>query len=248
MTKLSKSILTATSLIVLALIATGLATSPAVSIQSHESRTKDGNPVFNQIRWIRDGDGDIWMMNQSHDGPNAPLDKWDRLAIIVDKKSTPRTALFLQLPPGKLEWQDSLLLQKRPFRVSCFLCHSNGPRAIRPDPLGALAITPIEKIKLLAWNLRIKTYGRIKENPEQLAVDGNLLTPFRHRAPLDNETLKIKTCAKCHNENAWWSRGELTRQNSLAIQFMTRNELMPPPGFSLSDEEKGQLQDFLNGF
>lgn len=219
-----------------------------LTLQSLESKTIEGKPVFNQIRWIQEKDRDIWMMNQSHHGPHAPSEKWDRLAIVIDKTSNPKTATYLQLPAGTLEWKDELPQQKLPFRVSCFMCHTNGPRALRPDPSGQLQLSPFQKIKLIAWNLRIKTYGRIQENPDHKLTDRTLKIPFRQRHAFDNEPLKIKVCQKCHNEKFWWARGSLTRQNSMTIGFIVENGLMPPPGFVLSAQEEKKLKDFLQGF
>ncbi|MCB9027127.1 MAG: hypothetical protein H6625_12460 [Bdellovibrionaceae bacterium] len=43
----------------------------AIFIESEESKTISGNPVFNKIKWISKKDKDIWMMNQSHHGAFA---------------------------------------------------------------------------------------------------------------------------------------------------------------------------------
>jgi hypothetical protein len=103
-----------------------------ILIESEESKTKELTSVFNQIKWTTTPKRDIWMMNQSHYGTHASNARWERLAIVVDKTKSPPTARFYQLDPGPLVWSDDLPNHRSPFRVSCFNCHSNGPRAIRP--------------------------------------------------------------------------------------------------------------------
>jgi hypothetical protein len=217
-----------------------------ILIQSLESKTVDGHPVFNKITYIKKGQKDIWMMNQSHHGQMANEKKWDRLAIIVDKES--RSTRFLQLPAGKLEWDDHLIQKEMNFKVSCFMCHANGPRAIRPNNL-AFKLSLLTKTKIFLWNLRIKSYGPLKESSLHTLADKKLTIPFRFHAPLDNEKLNIKSCTRCHNgDNMWPYRNKLTRQNVIAIEFMLENKIMPPPGFHISEGDKKELKQFLRGF
>jgi hypothetical protein len=218
----------------------------AMTIQSLESKNIHGDPVYNQIKFFPGFTKDVWMMNQSHHGLHVNSDKWDRLAIIVDKSGAKKTAQFLQLPPGELNWSEDLPTKAIPYRVSCFICHSNGPRAIRPD-FEALSLDWSAKLKVIAWNLRIKTYRRIIENPKQLDIYKIAKVPFRHPSKIDNEKLEVASCTKCHQESGIINRGYLTRQNSIAIYFMTKNNLMPPPGFSITNEDKVKIQNFLLG-
>lgn len=218
-----------------------------VFIQSLESKTLDNSPVYNKISFQSSGQKDIWMMNQSHHGSKTAKDKWDRLAIVVDKNKNPVEATFLQLPPGDLVWDDNLMKQKMNFKVSCFMCHSNGPRAIRPN-YNEFDIPLLSKAKVFIWNLRIKSYGLIKENPKQFAIDEKLAVPFRHRLPVDNIELNVKSCTKCHSgENTWLYRNKLTRQNNISIKFMIENKIMPPPGFSISENDVKELNKFIRG-
>jgi len=206
-----------------------------IVIQSLESKNPNGGPVYNKIKFFPGFDKDIWMMNQSHQGLGAESQQWDRLAIIVDKTGKQKSAKFLQLPPGELKWSEDLLKQNINFKISCFMCHSNGPRAIRTQT------------KIFFWNLRIKTYGRILEDKEQATLDQSLKIPFRHRTAIDNEELNVKSCTKCHSEGGLFRRGFLTRQNMMTIKFMIENEIMPPKGFSLSGEDKNQIKNFILG-
>jgi hypothetical protein len=72
--------------------------------------------------------------------------------------------------------------------------------------------------------------------------------PFRHRQSFENETLNVKTCLLCHKDDGFLARGRLTRQQAGTINFLVENNLMPPPGFLLSAQEKNQIQDFVHGF
>ena len=101
-----KALLIATSLILMSL---GLAFAESSSffyepvlIQSLESKTLFEEPVFNEIKWFSFKDKDVWMMNQSHFGKEASLDVIDRLAIVIDKTKSPKTAFFMQFKLGSL--------------------------------------------------------------------------------------------------------------------------------------------------
>ena len=99
-------------------------------IESLESKTKTGGDIYNKIKFIQKEKLDIWMMKQSHQGLSNEED-WDRLAIVVDKSIKPHKARFYQLESGPLMWTGKA--KEIPYKVACFLCHSNGPRAIRPS-------------------------------------------------------------------------------------------------------------------
>jgi hypothetical protein len=217
-----------------------------ILIQSLESKTVKGGPVFNKIKRIAFTDKDVWMMNQSHEGLTANPEKWDRLAIVVSK-SSPKTARFLQLPPGPLEWTDELEKSRTPNRVACFMCHSNGPRGVYPDSQN-LKVSAFSSLRLQLWNLRIKVAGRIQEDPRHAAEDEKLNIPYRFASKRDNEPLTVAVCMKCHRESGLFARGSLTRQNSIVIAHMLETKHMPPPGFALSDQDQLALSNFLQGF
>ena len=214
----------------------------AVFFASLESKGMHKQAVYNQIKFFQKENSDIWMMNQSHFGINTDLDKIDRLAIVVDNSS--KTAKFFQLPPGELIWSDDLPQQKIEFRVSCFMCHANGPRAIRPDST-LLKLSLKDKIKINFWNYKIKSYRRVQPDQMHSDEDTSLKMPFRYRTELDNEKLDINTCNQCHNDKN--GRGELARQNLVTIDFLLKNKLMPPSGYSLSEIEKSKIKQFFLG-
>jgi hypothetical protein len=125
------------------------------------------------------------------------------------------------------------------------MCHNNGPRAIRPEP-GTLGLW--DQARVFAWNLRVKTYGRLKPDLAHDEEDKFLKTHFRWHGGIENDELKIGVCVKCHREDGLFARGALRRQQAGTIEFMTSRGLMPPPGFSMNGEERAELKKFLLGF
>ena len=229
------------------LLTTALSSGQEILIESLESKTTLGHPVFNKITWFQFPDKDVWMMNQSHHQLATEEKDWDRLAIVVDKTKSPKVAYFYQLESGSLNWSEKL--PQKSFRASCFTCHNNGPRAIRPNFDSSLAsISWKDQLRILAWNLRVKFYGRILADSGLDEADKGLKIPFRHRGNYENEDLKVATCVKCHQESGWIARGTLKRQQLQTIKFMVDSGQMPPPGFSLSSAEKNELGTFLRGF
>ncbi len=216
--------------------------SQFITIESWESKTVDGTPVYNKIRYIRSNKKDIWMMNQSHKGLHST--QWDRLAIIVNAGKVS----FYQLPSGDLDWDDQLKNQAIENSVSCYLCHSNGPRVIRPEPNSLKQMPLKNKLALYAMNMRIKAYGQLQESDYHKVTDRNLKTPFRYQGKKDNEVLQVQSCARCHNETSLFGRGNLTRQNIVTIDFMLKNKLMPPRGFQISNDDQKKITEFINGF
>ena len=238
----------ATSVVMMGLLMAGLVflfdvDEQEVLIQSLESRTTEDKPVYNKIKFIKQGNKNIWMMNQSHAGLRGDLSKWERLAIVVENNK----ASFYQFESGPLDWSEDLLKKQVSYRVSCFMCHNNGPRGIRPDTEG-LDVSATDQVKIFFWNLKIKSYGRILESEEMKSADQRRAIRFKHRSDLDTETLNVKTCLHCHKEDGFFARGQLTRQQAGTIDFLVKNKLMPPTGFSLSKQEQNQIQDFVSGF
>lgn len=223
--------------------------SKSVFIESEESKTQDLNSVFNEVRWIPGKDKDVWMMNQSHFGRHPTTGKWERLAIVIDKTKKPMVARFYQLEPGPLVWEDDLVKKRTSYRASCFICHNNGPRALRPiKDSQESSLSWQEQMKVHLWNLRIKTYGRIHYAPEHDQEDRTLKVTFGFHTKEDHDELKVRTCTYCHKEEGLFARGALQRQQTGTIESLVQRGEMPPPGFHLSESEKKELQDFLKGF
>ncbi|MGE0172559.1 MAG: hypothetical protein AB7T49_07240 [Oligoflexales bacterium] len=204
-----------------------------VAFMSTESRTADDGRVFNRVGFTPGWKQDVWMMQQSHSGLGRSYEQWDRLAIVVDKTSYPRVAKFYQFAPGQLAIDR--VSQPVPYRAPCFMCHPNGPRAIRPDfASDTLHLSLLDRLKVLVWNLRIKTYGRVAPEPVEENLDQG--KPFRFFEPIANAKIEAPTCMRCHNEK-WYGRGHLTKQNIYTARFMVANGFMPPLGFSPSAED-----------
>lgn len=212
-------------------------------MQSFESKTVTDEPVFNEITWFEYPDKDVWMMNQSHFGVNPPADKKDRIVIVIDKTKTPKTAYFMQVKPGPLVWSEDLYTQKVANRASCFICHSNGLRALRMDP-AAKAFSTFDWAKMNYMNYKMNSYGFVAEDERHAGEDIHLSVPFRSRNAFDNEVLTLKNCTACHDGKA---RGQLTRQNAFSIDFLVKNNLMPPPEYKLTKQEAKKLKIFLRG-
>lgn len=239
------------SFVVFALVAAflviALSNDQELFIESLESKTSSDSSVFNKIKWFRFKDIDVWMMNQSHHGAGADAKHWERLAIVIDKTQSPMRARFYQLEAGPLVWSEHF--KEKPFRVSCFMCHNNGPRAIRPNnDSSVMELSLRDQIKIFYWNLRMKSYGRIMASAVHDEQDKILKTPFRYQSPYENEALKVSTCMQCHKEEGFMARGLLRRQQWPTIAFMLESGQMPPSGFKLSGHEKKELDKFLQGF
>lgn len=208
--------------------------SRPILIESEESKTVKLKPVFNRILFEPGLKKDTWVMQQSHSGSQAPEHEWDRIAIVVDKEKA--EAEFFQLIPGDLKSPD--LTKKLPLRASCFMCHSNGPRAIRPNVESLEAKLSLwNRARLLAWNLRVKSYGKLNA--------ANKEPSFHLQEKGLNVRLEVKACTKCHKDEGLFSRGALTREQFTAIRFMLDNGHMPPPGFSLTAKEKREINKFI---
>jgi hypothetical protein len=207
-----------------------------VLLQSRESKTATGGPVFNRVHFERREGKEIWMMQQSHHGALARDENWDRLAIVVDPRS--RQARFYQFEPGPLQWEGGM--RQRPFRVACFLCHVNGPRAIRPAGVFPLSLS--DRLKVLAWNARIVLYGRLLPDPENEKENSG----FSFHKPFAREPLPLRACLVCHNDSAW-GRGKLLRQHFMPVRFLVNKGHMPPLGYGLSLDEERILERFFDG-
>lgn len=242
-----KSLLSIFLIAILSLLLIVIYDQQEVSFESWESKSTQGDSVYNKIKWFQFQDQDVWMMNQSHHGPMAAAGEWDRVAIVIDKTKSPKQARFYQFEPGPLVWSENI--QVKPYRVSCFMCHSNGPRVIRPQPESVTApLSFYDKLKISYWNFRIKNYGRVVESPDHKILDQDQMPPFRYQSQYENEQLKVKACLKCHNDLSQSSLGPLTRQQLPTIRFMLANGLMPPKAERISKKEKNQLEHFLMGF
>ncbi|MGE4133922.1 MAG: cytochrome c [Bdellovibrionales bacterium] len=215
-------------------------TSP-ILIESIESKTIHGGPVFNEIsRQVLTGGEVVWNMKQSHHGVKADPEKWEHLRIRLHSSSGKTWANFDQLENH----------QPAPLRVACFMCHPNGPRAIRPNYASRSAPLSLKnKLRIQMWNLSIKVAGRVLEDPSELVKDRTLRlghNPFRYRGPFENQPIPTKLCQRCHFDGPG-GRGTLTRQHFMAIRHLVSTGAMPPLIFHLDREDRKELSQFIGG-
>jgi len=209
----------------------------SILIESAESKTKEQTPVYNRIEWYSKGDQDVWLMQQSHAGASAKAEKWEHLAIVVDHRQTPAVARFYQLDQNQKQID---------YRVSCLICHNNGPRAIRPNWSSNEAKVPlIDRMRIYFWNLRIKSYSRIEAQEAPLRKPRKV--PLSFSGNFNNEKLTLPACARCHQDSGLIGRGYLKRQNAITIRYLLKQGQMPPFPFSISKEEKIKLDAFMDG-
>jgi nitrate/TMAO reductase-like tetraheme cytochrome c subunit len=210
-----------------------------VLIESRESKNKVHQPIFNKISYQWGMKKDVWLMRQSQEGLNVDERKWDELSIVIDKTTSPATVSYHQYENDK----------EIEYRASCFLCHANGPRAIRPETESKLVQNSSwEKLKIKFMNLRIHTYGKIAlENKAQKLLGKERITHLSFKHASAWEDLNIPTCLKCHNEEGFMGRGRLKKQHAATIHHLTQTGAMPPWPYTLSPEEKDQLKKFIYG-
>jgi len=213
--------------------------SSPIKIESIESKNFDLKPVYNKISLTSNYQQDIWRMDQSHFGENPSQHQWERLYIYVDKRKIPYEATFYQLKPGKTDIKEQV-----EYRASCYSCHVNGPRLIRPN---VDKISMKDKLIISLWNFKIKSYGKIVPSQKNLAQTFEKV-PFWYSSNHENKTLEVKTCLRCHNDGAWPNRSKIKRQQVGTVQFLISNHYMPPMGFKLSKKEIEELNAFINGF
>ena len=206
-----------------------------LSIESKESKTEMGGSVFNKITFIQQPSRDIWTMKQSHLGHDLKEDEWDELMIVVDKTQNPYRAQYYQFYQGN----------EVEYRVSCFICHANGPRAIRPNYESEEAkLSFADHAKVIFWNLRIKSYGKIMIEQQ---VQKERAVPLAFNTSMDNSQLNLKSCNQCHGGDGLFSRNSLKRQHAVAIEHLVESGAMPPWPFKLDHHERQQLKLFLKG-
>lgn len=209
---------------------------PQVLIESIESKTEKNEPIFNKISFVEGKNKDTWLMKQSHKGVHAKTADWEELKIEVDKTKMPHVARFYQLKNNK----------EIEYRVACYLCHANGPRAIRANLNSKNIEYDLKDLYTINyWNLKIKMYGKVKTAEETSLESKKRKTPLKFEGAYMNEMLNVKTCNYCHGTESFWGRAPLKRQHFMAIKHLVKTKAMPPWPFQLSAEEEKEINDFL---
>ena len=203
-----------------------------VQFESLESKTANQKEVFNKIRLIQNDKLDIWIMKQSHGG--LKLKEWDEIQIRVDKSQKPYKASYHQIHKGK----------EVEYKANCFLCHSGGPRYIRPNFYSLKQKVSLkDRLNIQRMNFLIQSYGEVK-----LKINN----PFKRKVQIVKnpvhikKTLNVKSCSNCHGEGQ--ERGVLTYENRETIKFLWKRGLMPPWPYKVTKEDKKKINEFLYGF
>lgn len=204
-----------------------------VLIESIESKTAEGFHVYNKIQFIPGENKDIWLMKQNH---NKLKGQWDELKIEVDKTTKPYQASYFQFEKGV----------ESEYRVACYRCHANGPRAIRPNYKSKLVENDfLDKLTILKWNLVIKHYGKISTPQDIHLNEKQRKTPLKYMGKFDNRKIFAKTCNLCHGKDSYMGRSDLVMQQKGTILHLIRNGDMPPWPFKLSEDDIRELEDQL---
>ena len=233
-----------------------------IVIESRESKNNNDIQVLNRITYRRNSDKnqDLWLMEQSHDdnavAENSKFfEQASFVSIAVDldknKNSDAQTVahfkehnpsgsapLPINHPKNAYPWPS-----EKKYSVACALCHSNGPRLIRPNWNSTRApLSLTEKTFITLWNFRIKTYGPIKNTGyEGLHLPGEKW----------KKLLAVQSCTGCHKiENRNWipwflTRKPLSRENFLSIRFLLNEGSMPPRLHKVTESDYAEIMSFL---
>jgi|GEM_PF-780157 len=226
----------------------------SVTFQSRESRTVSDGPVFNRVRYVREGQRDVWILEQSHKGISALAETAaasDRFVIAVEDGR----ATFQQFAPGSanaLARQETRAREHEvEYGVACGVCHANGPRALRPDLSSRKAPLSVrDRLAVFVWNLKISTGRRIAALETRLPVtEGGTQrkVAFGPRASFWNERLDIPSCNRCHGGSHPLARAPLLRRNFATIAFLVNAGDMPPPLHPFPEADRQRLASFLSG-
>ncbi|OUR93507.1 hypothetical protein A9Q84_18720 [Halobacteriovorax marinus] len=210
----------------------GSTLSEAVLFESLESKTEIGKEVYNVIQLKVGSTKDVWTMKQSHHGVHSKV--WDQIKIIVHKEEKPYKASYHQLSNGK----------EIDYKVSCFRCHSGGPRLVRPNYDSKMAKLSLEKqLTILKWNLLIKSYGEVQiKGNNSIKRKIELITDIKSF----KKELAVNSCSKCHYQGG--PRAVLTKANTETMKFLVKNKAMPPWPYELTKKDKKDLNKFIHGF
>lgn len=214
----------------------------ALCFKSAESSFNLG-AVRNCILLFEEGNSQFWLMKQDiqYDKGNVA----NLIGIVVDVSKDPRkaksTASYFEFDRTKFE--DAGVLQPQAYKVPCLMCHSSGPRAIRPYSQDSLyPESKIDLAKLEVWNQKIAALKQVDYAKPNSQQEGKLqLSDARSQIPLN-----IVACTECHSKSG--IREPLTYMQQNSITFLTGNHptaAMPPKGHSISKVDQDCLDKWL---
>ncbi|MCX6124525.1 MAG: hypothetical protein NTV34_07215, partial [Proteobacteria bacterium] len=164
--------------------------SESICFTSAESSYGLGT-VTNCIVEIPDGKNSLWMMKQNIETSDRRIKNLIATYIDISSSSTPK-AYFLELDREQFESSGGLVAI--PYKVPCVICHSSGPRVIRPTTasLGSLNSKQVEL--LTQWNEKIASY-KVVETFKPKSKFAKLLEPQKK---VFKERLRLSKCTGCH--------------------------------------------------
>ena len=199
-----------------------------ILFESLESKTSQGEAVFNQVSLVSKEHIDVWKMKQSHHGIGSK--EWDHIEIRVHKKKSPYEVSYHQIKNN----------QEIEYKADCLRCHSGGPRLIRVNTSSQdIQMSLIDKMTVFKWNNLIKSYGRV-EFRKNTNIDR--MKPLK----LGTSMVQIKSCTKCHSDQG--GRSPLYVENIETIKFLFKNKMMPPWPHSMSKEDEREIKELIYGF
>jgi hypothetical protein len=186
----------------------------AVVFVSGESRSPDGRPVRNAVRFFPGPRLDVWTMRQQVVGEP----RVSELAIVVDTGVVPPVAYYLEFAADSLA--DGRAPRPRPFSAACFTCHASGPRALRPLRSPLAALDRAARARIAGWNQHITGYGAVRTHRPDRSRRG--IPPLDRADAAAREALSHRACVGCHS---WDSgvRAPLLRQHARAIESLVRH-------------------------
>lgn len=202
--------------------------SQTITFESSESKNVNEVPVINTVGYKRENGVSTWSMQQNHhDGKDV-----DDLKIIVQSKGAHKEASFYQ-------FKDNMNSE---YRVSCFTCHANGPRAIRYNANSKVAkVNVLEEVVIAYWNLKIKHQGTVNTKQNTQIEQRARVVPLKFEGRLDTKAFKLESCSLCHGAGSIMGRAELQYQQLGTIKHLVETEQMPPLFFTVSKEDRDYL-------
>lgn len=168
--------------------------------------------VTNCIQEIPDGENSLWLMKQDIETKDRSFK--NLIATYVERrKDKLPMAYYLELERDQFD--QSGRLEATSYKVPCTMCHSSGPRLIRPTTLSLGRLEPREKTLLEQWNQKIAAY-KIVETFVPTSEQRKRLVSENPRA---NEPLKLGSCLQCHNGSSG-VRSSLTRRHAGMIRYL----------------------------
>ncbi len=169
-------------------------------------------PTFNSIQLLTNKDFDIWILRQK----KFKEQDFRTYTLVQDKRIYPNKAYYLRIASDGFIWRGG----------SCYECHANGPRKIRP--LRPELVSNAEFVKEI--NDYISTLPIIETN-----------FPEREPQNTKSERLHFEKCDECHNDV---DRGALYSVHADASRLIVSGGDMPI-GTKLTSEESYELNKWI---